>query len=64
MEPYSFLVIEATLASYNPLFQQESIRRNIKLIMSIDDNIRYENLQCDINREAAKISALSSEKQN
>ena len=28
--------------------------------LSIDDNIRDENLQYDINREAAKISALSS----
>ena len=28
--------------------------------MAIDDNIRDEKLQYDINREAAKISALSS----
>ena len=28
--------------------------------MTIDDQIRDENLQYDINREAAKISALSS----
>ena len=28
--------------------------------MAIDDKIRYEKLQCDINREAAKISAVSS----
>ena len=28
--------------------------------MTIDDKIRYEKLQYDINREAAKISALSS----
>ena len=27
--------------------------------MTIDDNIRYEKLQYDINREAAKISASS-----
>ena len=27
--------------------------------MTIDDNIVDEKLQCDINREAAKISALS-----
>ena len=31
-------------------------------IMSIDDQIRDEKLQYDINREAAKISALSSSK--
>ena len=30
--------------------------------MTIDDQIRDENLQYDINREAAKISALSSGK--
>ena len=30
--------------------------------MTIDDKIRHEELQYDINREAAKISALSSRK--
>ena len=30
--------------------------------MTIDDQIRDEKLQCDINREAAKMSALSSDK--
>ena len=30
--------------------------------MTIDDNIRDEKLQYDINREAAKISTLSSGK--
>ena len=30
--------------------------------MTIDDKIRDENLQYNINREAAKISALSTEK--
>ena len=30
--------------------------------MTIDDEIREEKLQHDINREAAKISALSSRK--
>ena len=32
--------------------------------MTIDDQIKYEKLQYDINREAAKISALSSGKFN
>ena len=27
--------------------------------MTTDDNIRYEKLQCDINKEGVKISALS-----
>ena len=30
--------------------------------MTIDDQIRNKKLQCDINRKAAKISALSSGK--
>ena len=30
--------------------------------MTIDDQIRDEKLKCDINREAAKILALSSDK--
>ena len=30
--------------------------------MTIDDQIRDEKLQCDINREPARISALSSNK--
>ena len=30
--------------------------------MTIDDKIRHKKLQYDINREAAKISALSSKK--
>ena len=30
--------------------------------MAIEDRIRDEKLQCDINREAAKISVLSSAK--
>ena len=30
--------------------------------MAIEDQVRDENLQYDINREAAKISALSSGK--
>ena len=33
-------------------------------IMTIDDQIRDKKLQCDINREAAKISAMSSKKFN
>ena len=32
--------------------------------MTIDDQIRDEKQQCDTNREAVKISALSSDKIN
>ena len=62
-KPYSFLVIDATLASDNRLrFRKNVLERIQKLIITIDYKIRDENLQCDINREEAKISALSSGK--
>ena len=62
-KPYSFLVIDATLASDNPSsFRKNLLVRIQKLTMAIDDKIRNEKLQYDINREAAKISALSSGK--
>ena len=61
--PYCFLVIDATLASDNPLhFRKNLIERILKIIRTIDDKIRDEKLQYDINREAAKMSALSSGK--
>ena len=54
--PYSFIVIDNTLASDNP----SGIRMNLiqiikKLTMTIDDKIRDEKLHCDINKETAKI---------
>ena len=62
-KPYSFLVIDATLASDNLLrFKKNLSERIYKLIMNIDDKIKDEKLQYDINGEAAKISALSSGK--
>ena len=60
-KPYSFLVIDPTLASDNPSRVRKNFRERIKkLIMTNDDKIRDEKLQYDINREAAKISVLSS----
>ena len=60
-KPYSFLVIVATLASDNPpRFRKNLLERIQKLITRIDDKIRYKKVQYGINREAAKISALSS----
>ena len=48
---YSFLVIDTTLASDNPSrFRKILLERIGKLIMTIDDKIRYENLQYDVNR--------------
>ena len=48
-------MIDTSLGSYNPL----RFRKNI---LKINDKIRDEKLQYDINREEAKISALSSGK--
>ena len=62
-KPYSFLVFDATLASYNSLcFKKNLLKRIWKLIMTIDDKIRDEKLQYDINRDAANVSTLSSGK--
>ena len=56
-----FLVNDITLASDNPLrFKRNLLERIQKLIITIEDKIRDEKLQYSINREAAKISALSS----
>ena len=62
MEPYSFLVIDTMLASNNPLRFRKIFLTHLIKIMTINDQIRDEKLQYDINREAAKISALSSGK--
>ena len=54
---------KATLVSDNPsLFTKNLLERILKLIMTIDDKIRDEKLQHNINTEAAKISGLSSGK--
>ena len=60
VKPYSFLVNDTTLASDNPL-RSYRIFLTYK-IMTINDQIRDEKLLYDINREAAKISALTSGK--
>ena len=44
--------------------KENLLERIQKLIMTTDDKIRDENLQYDINREAAKVSAQSSSKIN
>ena len=68
-EPYSFLVDDTTLAPNNPLrFRKKPFWYRIHKfhyiikIMTINDQIRDEKLQYDINREAAKISSKSSGK--
>ena len=50
-KPYSLLVIDALLGSYNPSrFRMNPLERIQKLIMKIDDKIRDEKLQHDINK--------------
>ena len=62
-KPFLFFVINTTLASDNPLrFRKNLSWKNIEITMTINDKIRDEKLQYDINKEAAKISALSSGK--
>ena len=62
-KPYSFLAVDATLASDNPSpFRENLLERIWKLIMTINDKIRDEKLQYDIYKEAAKVSVLSSAK--
>ena len=62
-EPYSFLVNDTTLPSDDPLrFRKNLLGQYVVKIMTIEDQIKDEKLQYDINREAAKISALSSGK--
>ena len=51
------------IALDNPLrFKKNLLDRIQKLIMTNDEKIRDKKLQYDINREAAKVSALTSGK--
>ena len=60
-KPYSFWLIDPTLASDNPSrFRKNILERIWKLITTIDDQIRDEKQQYDMERQAGKISALSS----
>ena len=54
-----FLVIDDTLAKDNLLLIRKNLLAIIqKILMTIDDKIRDEKIQNDINREAANISGL------
>ena len=46
-------------ADNNPCFRCIVLERILKVITTTDEKILAEKLQCDINRAAAKISALS-----
>ena len=55
VESYSFLLIDNTLLSDNSLCFRKNLLETIqKLIMKIDDKIRYGKLQYHIYREVAK----------
>ena len=62
VEPYSFLVIVKTVPSDIFLSFRENLLETILVNMAINDKIRDEKLQYDINREAAEISTLLSGK--
>ena len=65
-EPYSFLIIDTTLSSTNPLkFRKNLFDTLQKMIVTdqiktLDRKIKQNEEQYDLDREAAKISALSS----
>ena len=55
---YSFVVIDATLASDNPLYFRKNLLKIIEiLLMTINNEIRNKKLQYNINIEAAKLLA-------
>ena len=57
------MVNNATLPSNNPShFRCNLLERMLKVIMAIDDKIRDEENQYNINRGGAKIPPLSSRK--
>ena len=61
-EPHSFFINDSTLASNNPFSFKNFFFGIYNKIMTTNDQIRDEKLLYDINREAAKVSALSSVK--
>ena len=57
-EPYSFLTIDTTLPVDNPMrFRKMTLTEQVKIL---DDRIKANKAQFGLDREAAKISALSS----
>ena len=57
------MIIDATLASdYFLHIRKDILGRIQNLIVKIDEKIKDEKLQYDINRETAKLSTLSSGK--
>ena len=62
-ETYSLLFNDTNFPSHNPLRYRKNILKYVyNIIIAIDNQIRDEKLQHDINRDAAKILSLSSGK--
>ena len=56
-EPYSFLINDTTLSLNNPVKLRKVILKQIyNKIITIDDQIKGEKLQYDINRDVSKVS--------
>ena len=60
-EPYSFLTVDTTLPANNSMRFRKFIKMTLtEPVKILDDKIKANKAQYDLNREAAKISALSS----
>lgn len=63
--PFSFLVIYTNyFSTKNPLHSEKSVRTNKEVNVTLLKRIWDKKMQYDLNREAKKISALSSDKIN
>ena len=64
--PYSFLITDTMFPANNPLkFRKKIFQIHYKMTLTdelqiLDDKMKANQAQCDLNREAAKTSALSS----
>ena len=63
--PYSFLTIDTTLPADNPMIKEFFRFSFIKMTLTeqvkiLDDKIKANKAEYDLDRESAKISALSS----
>ena len=64
-EPYFFLTIDATLPASNPLRLRKNLFHSYQIIVAdqlkvLDRKVKKNEAQYDLDRKAAKISALSS----
>ena len=59
-EKYYFLVNETTFVSDDLHFRKNLTEQFWKIIKTIDERIRVEKIQYDLQKEAIKVSALSS----